>query len=81
MVNGCADLKGVDREWIEAFSKRRAAIVAHMEARGETSAAAAQVATLDTRHAKQAQQDDPDLRHGGRSRPVGTGSPTAGGPR
>ena len=33
-----------------------------MEDRGETSAAAAQVATLDTRQAKQAQQDDPDLR-------------------
>lgn len=62
VVNGCADLKGVPREWIEAFSKRRAAIVAHMEARGETSAAAAQVATLDTRQAKAEQQDDPDLR-------------------
>ncbi len=62
VVNGCADLMGVPREWIEAFSKRRAAIVAHMEARGETSAAAAQVATLDTRQPKQDQQDDPDLR-------------------
>ena len=33
-----------------------------MEARGETSAAAAQVATLDTRQPKQDQQDNPDLR-------------------
>lgn len=33
-----------------------------MAVRGETSAAAAQVATLDTRQAKQEQQDDPDLR-------------------
>jgi hypothetical protein len=54
--------QGRRREWIEAFSKRRTAIVEHMAARGETSAAAAQVATLDTRQAKAEQQDEPDLR-------------------
>ena len=80
VVNGCADLKGVDREWIEAFSKRRAAIVEHMAERGETSAAAAQVATLDTRQAKAEQQDEPDLRQRWAWRPAGMGSRTAGGP-
>ncbi len=47
VVNGCADLAGVDRTWIDAFSKRRAAIVGDMAARGETSAAATRVATLE----------------------------------
>jgi conjugative relaxase-like TrwC/TraI family protein len=50
--NSTADLAGVPRSWIEGFSKRRAAIVAEMDRRGEHSPAAAQVATLDTRKAK-----------------------------
>jgi Ti-type conjugative transfer relaxase TraA len=62
VVNGMADIRGVDREWIDAFSKRRAAIVAELEARGETSARAAQVATLSTRQAKPDQPDEPTLR-------------------
>lgn len=62
VTNGCADLAGVDRDWIEAFSKRRAAIVAELHARGESSAAAAQVATLATRPDKPAQPDEPTLR-------------------
>jgi len=63
VVNGMADIRGVDREWIDAFSKRRAEIVEALEARGETSARAAQVATLATRRAKEEQPDEPTLRH------------------
>lgn len=50
--NGTADLKGVPRELIETFSTRRAQILDALEARGESSARAAQIATLDTRPAK-----------------------------
>jgi conjugative relaxase-like TrwC/TraI family protein len=62
VVNGCADLSGVQRLWIDAFSKRRAAIVHVLAARGETSAKAAQVATLATRQPKRMQPDEPTLR-------------------
>lgn len=50
--NGTAEIEGVPREVIKAFSKRRAEIEIRMEQRGEQSARAAQVATLDTRRAK-----------------------------
>jgi conjugative relaxase-like TrwC/TraI family protein len=50
--NGCADLQGVSDEVIRAFSQRRVEIEEHMARRGETSAKAAQVATLATRKAK-----------------------------
>ena len=50
--NGCADLAGVPSAVIEAFSQRRAEILAHLLARGESSARAAQIATLATRRAK-----------------------------
>jgi Ti-type conjugative transfer relaxase TraA len=53
--NGCADVAGVTDEVIRAFSRRRAEITARMEQRGETSAKAAQVATLATRRAKDRQ--------------------------
>ena len=52
VANGTADLVGVSRHVIEHFSQRRADIVEHMRARGERSARAAQVATLETRRAK-----------------------------
>ena len=52
MGSGCADLAGVPEQVIRAFSRRRAEITAHMQARGETSAKAAQTATLATRTAK-----------------------------
>ncbi len=45
-VNGAADIAGVERELIEAFSQRRQAIVQVLRERGENSAKAAQVATL-----------------------------------
>jgi conjugative relaxase-like TrwC/TraI family protein len=50
---GTADVVGVPRKVIEHFSQRRAEILEHMAARGERSARAAQVATLQTRQRKQ----------------------------
>ena len=50
---GTADLVGVPRGAIEHFSQRRAEILEHMAARGERSARAAQIATLETRRSKQ----------------------------
>jgi conjugative relaxase-like TrwC/TraI family protein len=49
---GTADVEGVPRRVIEHFSQRRAEILELMAARGETSARAAQVATLETRRRK-----------------------------
>ncbi len=49
---GTADLAGVPRGVIEHFSQRRAEILEHMAARGERSARAAQIATLETRRSK-----------------------------
>jgi Ti-type conjugative transfer relaxase TraA len=62
VVNGHADLQGIGVKVIEQFSQRRAAIVEHMTARGETSAAAAQVATLETRQAKGERLSEAELR-------------------
>ena len=49
---GVADVAGVSREVVEHFSQRRGQILDRMAARGERSAAAAQIAALDTRQAK-----------------------------
>lgn len=46
-------MQGVPRDVIEHFSQRRAEIVQHMAEHGGRSAAAAQVAALETRRAKQ----------------------------
>jgi conjugative relaxase-like TrwC/TraI family protein len=62
VVNGTADIAGVDRDLIEAFSCRRAQIVDQLEARGESSAKAAQVATLATRQAKGVRHSEAELR-------------------
>jgi len=62
VVNGYADIDGVDRQLIETFSQRRAEIVEHMASRGETSAAAAQTATLATRTAKTGHPSEAELR-------------------
>ncbi len=62
VVNGHADLAGIPRQLIEAFSQRRAQILAAMDERGEHSAKAAQVATLETRRAKELQASEPQLR-------------------
>jgi Ti-type conjugative transfer relaxase TraA len=50
--NGTAEIEGIPRAAIDEFSRRRAEIEIRMEQRGERSARAAQVATLDTRRAK-----------------------------
>ena len=50
--HGSADLEGVPRRVIEHFSQRRAEILELMGSRGESSARAAQVATLETRRRK-----------------------------
>lgn len=73
VVNGHADIEGVERELIEAFSRRRAAIVEHMAARGETSAAAAQAATLATRTAKTGHPSEAQLRAAWQARAAAVG--------
>jgi len=75
VVNGTADIAGIERPWIDAFSKRRAQILEQLEARGESSARAAQVATLDTRRAKTDQPDEPTLRQRWRDEADGLGIP------
>ena len=50
--NGYADLQGVPRQVIDAFSLRRGQILDAMQRQGTHSAAAAQAATLATRRAK-----------------------------
>ncbi len=50
--NGIADIDGVPAGVLRAFSRRRADIDAELERRGATSAAAAQVAALQTRRVK-----------------------------
>jgi len=50
--NGTAEIEGIPRSAIDEFSRRRAEIEIRMEQRCEHSAKAAQVATLDTRRAK-----------------------------
>jgi conjugative relaxase-like TrwC/TraI family protein len=49
---GVADVAGVPRDVVEEFSQRRRQILQRVAERGERSAAAAQVAALDTREAK-----------------------------
>jgi conjugative relaxase-like TrwC/TraI family protein len=51
--HGVADVRGVPRAVIDHFSQRRAEILEHLAEHGGRSAAAAQVAALETRRAKQ----------------------------
>lgn len=53
VTRGVADVRGVPREVIEHFSKRRAQILERMAEHGGRSAASAQIAALETRRAKQ----------------------------
>ena len=62
VTNGYADIRGVDRDLIEHFSKRRREIEAALDERGEDSGRAAQAATLDTRQAKD-YDVDPETLH------------------
>jgi conjugative relaxase-like TrwC/TraI family protein len=67
VTNGYADLDGIPRPLIEAFSRRRADILAALDHHGHRSARAAQVATLATRTAK-SHTDADELRAGWRQR-------------
>jgi Ti-type conjugative transfer relaxase TraA len=73
VTNGYADVAGVERDWIDHFSRRRTQIVEALEARGESSAKAAQVATLETRPAKGRAASEAELRAfwGRRAREIG----------
>jgi hypothetical protein len=62
--NGTAELAGIPADVVRLFSTRRAEIEAAMAARGETSARAAQVATLETRRPKDRDVDAHHLRAG-----------------
>ena len=66
VVNGLADIEGIDAEVRELFSKRRSAIEDRMAEWGLTSAKAAEVSALDTRQAK----TRPGRAHRGAARPV-----------
>ena len=59
---GTAEIQGVEPEVCRAFSKRREEIERTMEAMGESSAKAAQIATLDTRKNKEYGVDGATLR-------------------
>jgi conjugative relaxase-like TrwC/TraI family protein len=72
VTNGYADLEGIPRPLIEAFSRRRADILAALHRHGHTSARAAQVATLATRSAK-SHADVDRLRAGWRQRAADLG--------
>jgi conjugative relaxase-like TrwC/TraI family protein len=50
--NGIADIEGVPAEVLRAFSRRRSEVEAELRRRGESSAAAARMATLATRRRK-----------------------------
>ena len=59
--NELADIEGISPAVLRAFSRRRAEIEAELERRGESSPAAAQVATLATRRAKDTEVDAREL--------------------
>jgi conjugative relaxase-like TrwC/TraI family protein len=62
VVNGAADVIGVPKELVRHFSRRRAEIEAALAETGSSSARAAQVATLQTRRAKDYQVEPDALR-------------------
>lgn len=76
VVNGAADLDGVDRTLIEAFSQRRAEILDLLAERGETSPRAAQAATLHSRRAKPSGVDYACLHRRWRERAAALGWPS-----
>jgi len=76
MRNGIADVAGIPRPVIRAFSTRRTEIEAHLAIHGETSAKAAQVAAYATRHAKNDALDTPTLLEEWRTRAESLGFDT-----
>jgi conjugative relaxase-like TrwC/TraI family protein len=74
VVNGLADIDGIDAEVRELFSKRRSAIEDRMAEWGLTSANAAEVSALDTRQAKSGRVEHTDeLRDRWRAETAGIG--------
>ena len=57
VTNGVAAIEGISRRAVDAFSTRRAEILEHLDTIGASSAKAAQIATLQTRRAKDQQPD------------------------
>ncbi len=83
--NGIADVAGVPAPVLRAFSRRRAEIDAELERHGTRSAAAAQIAALETRRRKDygvtPEQLAPEWRErAARSRPDARAGPVAGRP-
>lgn len=76
--NGTAEIAGVPREVITAFSRRRAQILHQMAKRGTRSAKAAQAATLDTRQPKDPTAEPTALRQqwAARAESLGFGAAT-----
>lgn len=70
---GVADVAGFPRAVIEEFSQRRREVLRLMHERGERSARAAQVATLDSRRRKQRHVPERQLRERWRARAIGVG--------
>ena len=70
---GLADIRGVSPAVMRAFSRRRVEIEAELVRRGESSAAAAQVATLATRRAKDTTIDPAELSRDWRQRAADLG--------
>jgi conjugative relaxase-like TrwC/TraI family protein len=60
--NGIADVAGIDRSVLEHFSDRRRQIEEHLDEIGFRSARSAELAALDTRHAKDASFDAGSMR-------------------
>jgi conjugative relaxase-like TrwC/TraI family protein len=76
VTNGYADIDGVPETVIEAFSKRRTEIEEVLAESGNTSARSAQIATLQTRQAKDYQVDADTLFEHWRSEADGLGFST-----
>ncbi len=70
---GSADIDGIPRAVIEAFSQRRSEIELELAEGGATSARAAQAATLKTRSAKDYKVDSDSLQASWRERAVAAG--------
>jgi conjugative relaxase-like TrwC/TraI family protein len=62
VVHGCSEIDGIPRPVLRAFSRRRADIERVLDERGQSSAAAAEIAALSTRPAKDFDEDHEALR-------------------
>lgn len=73
VVNGIADIHGIPKEVLRAFSTRREEIEARMALRGDSSPRAAEIAALDTRKAKDRDVDPDQLRRQWADKATGLG--------